>query len=180
MDHHWSHIGQQLDRKDIQSANNFLSTLHQFQSESKQDAAKQSAVRVFENFVSLSAGPRHGELPLLGHFALIEALITHDPHQSGDSLNHQLSTKMPLLMRRFEPPLIMADYFDIADEKKTWKLLYRLRSKVAHGEFGAFARGTQSPLRNIDTVFKFVRSSLKRLLILSLKEPQFVFDLKAC
>jgi hypothetical protein len=142
--------------------------------------AEQTVTRVYSDFARLSFGPKSGELVLLGHFALIEALITHDPRGSGDSLNHQLSTKMPLLMRRFSLPLQPTDYFTIADARKVWKKLYGIRSTIAHGGLVDIRPGALKELRDIETIFKFVRVALKQLLIYAIEDPQFVFDLKAC
>ena len=48
--------------------------------------------------------PRHHDLYLLGLFAIVELLLTHNPQnkENADSINHQISTKMPLLSQRME------------------------------------------------------------------------------
>ena len=172
-------ILQQLESDDLQSAASHYQRLRDFANASG-DEAKATVTRIFQDFISLSAGQRHGHLPFLGHFALIEALITHDPRQHGDSLNHQLSTKMPLLMRRFCRPLELPSNFKVTDLRTLWKRLYEVRSIVAHGERADFTKGRLRELHDFNTVFKFVRASLKRLIIQSLQEPTLVFDLKIC
>ena len=176
----WSGDAQQLDTEDLRSVNSLHLRLADFRASEENDAARRSVVRLFDKFIALSAGKRHGELPLLGYFALIEGLITHDPHPGvRDSITHQLSTKMPLLMKRFTRPLAFSDFVDEDDPGKLWRLLYKLRSRIAHGEEG-FSAAQDRQLRDTTSVFKLVRESLKRLFVLALHEPEFLFDLKAC
>jgi len=144
------------------------------------DESKVVAVQVFQDFVTLSNTERYSSLTLLGHFALIEALITHDPHKFGDSLNHQLSTKMPLLMRRWPCPLDPACFFPIQDLRTVWKRLYELRSIIAHGGKPDFTKNRLRDLRSGYAAYQFVRAALKRLIIQTFHEPQLVNDLKAC
>jgi hypothetical protein len=176
----WSGEAQQLSTADVRSVNPLHLRLAAFRNAEKTDVARHSVVRLFDKFIALSAGKRSGELPLLGYFALIEGLLTHDPHPGvRDSITHQLSTKMPLLMKRFTRPLILSDFVDEDDPAKLWKILYKLRSRIAHGEEG-FSAVNDLPLRNPISIIKLVRESLKRVFVLALHEPEFLFDLKAC
>lgn len=171
-------IVQPLDAADLRDARSYQEKIEALAA--IQEKAEQAVVRVYNDFVRISLGPRSGELVLLGHFALIEALITHEPSKSGDSLSHQLSTKMPLIMRRFELPLQLDSYFSIGDPNRLWKKLYGIRSRIAHGERVDARPGFLGDLRDLDTIFKFVRDALKRLIIYAMHEPQLIFDLKAC
>src|SRR5207302_11518262 len=115
---------------------------------------------------------------------LSEAVIAYDPAESGRRLSHQVRTKMPLLMRRFHGPLVVNEFFAMPDSQQAWTVLYRLRSCYAHGEKPDFDKPSRErgfkELDGLYEVYRFVRESLKRLLILALEEPQLVFDLKAC
>ena len=180
----WNNDAQPLNPNDLKTARLLVQKLREFRAVSADQQPQKLVVRVFDDFVDLSREHRFGHLALLGHFALIEALVTHDAAQSGRSLTHQLATKMPLLMRRFAQPLLVSEFFDLADEWATWRLLYRARSAYAHGgepnfEKPADQRGV-CELRNLGEVFRFVRHSLKRLLMLALEEPRLIYDLKAC
>lgn len=170
---------QPLGMDDLRSVHPLLLRLAEFEAVKDSDKARGSIVRIFDNFVKTSAGKRHGDLALLGHFALIEGLITHNARGRGDTITHQLMTKMPLLMRRFRRPLSLRDCVDIDDAGEAWRLFYKLRSRIAHGE-GGFAPELDSPLRGADSVFLFIREALKRLLVLALDDPDFIFDLRAC
>jgi hypothetical protein len=177
---HIDPVSQSLDMDDVMRAKGFADKIREFRV-CVEDEAKTAVVRIFDDFVALSAGERYGHLPLLGLFAAIEALITHDPHEFGDSLNHQLSTKMPLLMRRFKQPINIAEYFQAdCGPARAWKLLYDVRSRFAHGGVPIFTKGKLQQLRDFHSVFGFVRASTKRLLIQALEEPQLIFDLKSC
>src|SRR5207302_7818668 len=94
-----------------------------FREEQDDDPAKSLILRVFDDFIELSHEHRIGHLRLLGHFALIEALITHDPAESGRRLSHQVRTKMPLLMRRFHGPLVVNEFFAMPDSQQAWTVL---------------------------------------------------------
>jgi hypothetical protein len=178
---HLNPVLQPLNSADLLNALNYRDKMEDLAAKAGPIAeAEETVVRVYGDFARLSFGPRSGHLVLLGHFALIEALITHDPHKLGDSLNHQLSNKMPLLMRRFDVPLNPSPHFAIDDPKTLWKRLYEVRSIIAHGGRLNFKKGHLRELGDIDSVQSFVRTALKRLIVQAMYEPQFVFDLKAC
>jgi hypothetical protein len=178
-DSSWRNDAQRLNVKHLLIARNLADKIQLFRQEENDDPAKSLVLRVYDDFIELSEDHRIGHLRLLGHFALIEALITHDPADSGRRLSHQVRTKMPLLMRRFYQPLVVTDFFDLNSQEESWRLLYRVRSCFAHGENPDFDADAKS-LRDLYSVFRFVREALKRLLTLALDEPQLVFDLKAC
>jgi hypothetical protein len=140
-----------------------------------------SILRVLQDFASSRSYIRLGRMAVLSHFSLIEAIITHEPKTTaGDSLNHQVSTKMPLLFRRFSQPLDVTNFFKTDDLKKAWKLLYDVRSRFAHGDSADFKKGPLVALGNFQQVERFTYLSLKRLLKLALQEPELIHDLKAC
>ena len=177
---HWHGDAQQLDMEDLRSVNPLHLRIEEFRKAEENDVPRRSVVRLFDEFISLSAGRRWGEWPLLRYFALIEGLITHDPKPGvRDSITHQLSTKMPLLMKRFARPLTLSDFANETDAGKLWRLLYKLRSRIAHGEEG-FSADKQPELRDLPATIKLVRESVKRLFVLALDEHEFLFDLKAC
>jgi hypothetical protein len=177
---HWNGEAQKLDADDLRLVNPLHLRIEEFRNAQEDDLSRGSVVRLFDEFISLSAGRRWGEWPLLRYFALIGGLITHDPKPGvRDSITHQLSTKMPLLMKRFARPLALSDFANENDAGKLWRLLYRLRSRIAHGEEG-FSAEKQPELRDLPSTIKLVRESLKRLFVLALQEPEFLFDLKAC
>jgi len=136
--------------------------------------------RVLQNFASSRNWVRQGHSALLNHFGLIEALITHKPEVGLDSLVHQVSTKMPLLSRRFRNPVDPTEFFKITDPEKIWKKLYEVRSAFAHGGMVDFKQGQLSQLVDFQSVERFVYLSLKSLLKQALREPDLIFDLKSC
>jgi hypothetical protein len=145
------------------------------------DESRVSVLRILADFQSTRSYIRQGHLALLSDFSVIEALTTHEPQpNAGDSLSHQISAKMPLLSRRFTSPLEPKLFFDDLDEQTLWKRLYRVRSIFAHGDVPDFKKGNLVPLKNFDSVQRFVRVSLRRLLKLALCEPRLIYDLKMC
>jgi hypothetical protein len=130
---------------------------------------------VVENFGSSRAYIRIGRMALLSHFTVLEGLLTHAPKENaGDSLNHQLSTKIPLLFHRMEKPPEQKRFGSI-ELGKLWKRLYGVRSQIAHGD-APDLKG----LGSFDDVHQYVYLSMKALLRLALRESQLVYDLRAC
>lgn len=135
----------------------------------------------FQNFSAIRQISHTSEFRAVGYFSVIEALITHTPrsNETLDSISHQVRNKAVLLRKRFERPINPCDHFAQTDERKIWNDLYSYRSCLAHGGVADFEAGFKK-LKNQDHVQRFLREFIKELLILSLKEPDFVKDLKAC
>jgi hypothetical protein len=143
------------------------------------DSKKHSGIaHAIELLSGLRRIPHGSDLLVLGLFAVIEMLLTHKPNDKeiGDSLLHQISTKIPLLSARLSSPL---DYggFERATEVKVWKRLYEYRSTVAHGGTPDF-NGSLSLLRNRDVAVAFLEGATRRLLRHALNEPVLVDALK--
>ncbi|MES2279876.1 MAG: hypothetical protein V4542_00535 [Pseudomonadota bacterium] len=138
--------------------------------------------RAINMFDALKQLPTKSEYQLLGLFAIIEMLITHNPklEDRGDSITHQMQTKIPLLANRFNRKLDYASYFDNASEKRIWTALYSLRSSVAHGGETNVNRPDLRVLKDFHQAVSFVRSVVKGLLRHSLKDPQLYLDIKNC
>jgi hypothetical protein len=134
--------------------------------------------RAIDSLNRLRAVARGTPLRILGLFAIMESLITHDPHDMYDSLGHQIRTKMQLLGRRFRKPL-RYDVFSGATAEKVWKKLYACRSCIAHGGQLAFD-GDLKILGKLEVVEEFVLSATRRVLQQALIEPELVLDLRAC
>jgi len=134
-----------------------------------------------QNFYSLSNIPDGSDLVIVGLFAIIESLITHAPRlsESLDSINHQITNKIMLLRKRFSRNVLPKGYFMDAGEDKIWKKLYSYRSAVAHGTQVNF-EGDHQILKDRITVIKFLQDNIKELIILGLKEPEFLYDLRKC
>ena len=180
----WHNDAQPLNVPDLEKARQLVHAVRSFRQEQESDAAKELVLRVFDDFVDLSNDHRIGHLRLLGHFGLIEALLTHNPAASSPRLSHQIRTKIPLLMRRFQRPLAISDFLAGADAQQAWTMLYRLRNCYAHGEKPDFDKPIGEKgfreLGDRHQVYRFVRESLKRLLMLAFDEPQLIYDIKAC
>lgn len=174
----WRNDAQSLNVEDLLLSKSLLEKLCAFRT-ATDDSTKKLVVRVFDDFVDLSNEHRINHLRLLGHFGLIEALITHEPGASGQRLSHQVRTKMTLLMRRFHRELPPRNFFALDDPLAAWTMLYRVRSCYAHGGTADFST-TFKQIQSVPKAFRFVRESLKRLIVLALDEPQLIFDLKNC
>lgn len=137
-----------------------------------------SAARAIDLLDGLRRIPEGSDLRILGLFAVIEMLLTHKPNDKeiGDSLLHQISTKIPLLSARFSSPL---DYsaFGSASEETIWKRLYGYRSTIAHGGTPDF-NGSLSLLRNREVAVEFLENATRRLVRHALNEPELLDALK--
>ncbi|MBN2312905.1 MAG: hypothetical protein JXM79_03180 [Sedimentisphaerales bacterium] len=137
--------------------------------------------RALRKLRDLKSLPRTSELVTIGLFSIIESLITHSPKltESADSLTHQIKNKIPLLRKRFQRELNYDQYFNPASEEVFWSRLYKYRSCIVHGEEPNFLKDLQI-LKGRDNVLEFLKETVKLLLLLSLKEPVLVSDLKKC
>lgn len=137
--------------------------------------------RAFQRFNALKHLPNKSELMVIGLFLIIESLVTHNPNagESGDSLKHQIKTKMPLLGKRFERSLDYKSFFGNAKIETIWSKLYDYRSEIVHGE-QAVMDSKFSILKDHENIISFLHESVKLLLLSALKEPTLLRDLKEC
>ncbi len=136
--------------------------------------------RSIEMFYNLNCLPPQTDLVSLGLFAVIESIITHQPKaEAGDSLRHQIKSKIPLLSKRFDEEINYSCFLDKSKEDTIWTKLYDYRSIIAHGGQINFS-GKLKILKDKKTVVTFLRSVTKLLLRYALLEPQLYMDLREC
>lgn len=138
--------------------------------------------RALNMYDSLSLLRKNSDFHVLGLFAIIEMLITHNPklEDRGDSITHQMQSKIPLLSRRFEKPLDYSTFFAEKPDKKIWSALYAYRSAVAHGGVPDFHSNPLQNLVDANNANEFLREVVRKLLRQALKEPQLFRDLRDC
>jgi hypothetical protein len=135
------------------------------------------AVQMLESLLSFQSD---SAFRFMGLFSIIEMLITHTPHDRGDSTSHQLRTKMALLSRRFIEPIDFSKYFGTTSHKKVWDALYAYRSAIAHGGDLQLKLKELKIIKNHDHAEKFLNVAVVCLLRNSLEEPYLYKDLRAC
>ncbi len=137
--------------------------------------------RAFRRLRDLRSLPRSSEATVVGLFSIIESLIAHRPQSGeiGDSIGHQIKTKVPLLRKRFSRPLEYSSYFGQISEKKIWSSLYQYRSNVVHGGHGD-EKQLSKVLGGRANVISFLNEIVKLLFLVALNEPVLLDDLKAC
>lgn len=137
--------------------------------------------KALSSFADLRRVPSTSELVIVGLFSIIESLITHAPRLSEtlDSINHQITNKIILLRKRYSRTILPSQYFLHATEDNIWKKLYGYRSAVAHGTSVSF-ESDYLILKDRETVVRFLKDNLKELLLIALREPAFIFDLRKC
>jgi len=145
------------------------------------DPEFQPIYRVLQSFQHLKYIPDFSDLKIIGYFSIIESLITHPPKILGseDSITHQIKTKIPLLQRRFDRVIDYSEFFREAKEEKIWTKLYEYRSRVAHGGELDFKKSLRI-LKSHQAVQGFLKEITKLLIISSLRDPGFIFDLQRC
>lgn len=138
--------------------------------------------RAFLMYDSLNMLPANSEFQVIGLFAIIEMMITHNPklEDRGDSITHQMQAKLPLLMRRFRREISTKQHFGNVDAKKVWSALYSYRSALAHGGVANFASGPLQAIKSAEAAAEYLRSVVKGLLRHVLLEPLLFLDLKNC
>ena len=135
------------------------------------------AIRFNDNLKRVS---RLNELPVLGLFVIIEMLLTHNPNDKeiGDSLTHQIKTKIAFLSPRFVIPLDYSVFGEKEIPEKIWGSLYEYRSCVAHGNHIDFSKGQLKRLKDADTAYDFLKAATRTLLVQALMEPDIINGLK--
>ena len=131
---------------------------------------------------SLSLIPTYSDFHILGLFAIIEMLITHNPklEDRGDSITHQMQSKIPLLSKRFIHKPTPEQFFGNASEKKTWSALYKYRSAIAHGGVADFGSAELQILKDAHTAKAFLLDVVRKMIRHSFAEPVLFRDLRAC
>jgi hypothetical protein len=134
--------------------------------------------RAMALYTKISA-QRISEFMVLAYFSVIEMLLTHQPgdREIGDSIRHQLQTKIPLLEARMPARIDYSD-FAPAPPRKVWDMLYTFRSAVAHGnhiDWGKSLKGLKSQQSAMD----FLQEATRGILRQALREPDLVTSLKA-
>jgi hypothetical protein len=106
-------------------------------------------------------------------------LLTHNPNdrEIGDSLSHQISTKVPLLSSRFSVPLEYSLFRNDVAPPAIWKKLYEYRSKIAHGDLPDFS-GRLQLLTDQTTAVRFLEDAVRQIVRHALDEPELVDALK--
>jgi hypothetical protein len=134
--------------------------------------------KALDDFRMLKRVSRKTPFFFVSMFSIIESLITHNPTSESKSISHQLATKLFLLNKRFEQPMILDNFFkNPASFEKTIKLLYTYRSDIAHGNNVNFDK--LQAIESKEKASDFLYQLLKNVIIQSLKEPDLITDLKS-
>jgi hypothetical protein len=136
------------------------------------------ALSRLENLKSI---PKNSDLMVIGLFSIVETLLTHNPQPNDptDSLSRQIQSKMTLVEKRFKDPKVTEGMFLNMDNEKIWKKLYAFRSQIVHGgEVHKVKIGAQE--KSLDEIVIYLKNIVKQLIILGLKEPVLITDLKSC
>lgn len=138
--------------------------------------------RAFEMLNALRMLPDTSSFHVIGLFAILEMLITHNPklEDRGDSITHQMKSKIPLLSKRFDRPLPYQQFFGETAPNAVWSKLYAYRSAYAHGGVPDFTQGSLSALKNETNANDFLRIVVQSIIRNSLKDPQLYHDIKEC
>ncbi len=161
--------------------NDLIQTKETYQLLNKLDTKYNHIKSSLARFGTINRISRNSELYIIGLFSIIESLITHSPKfiELSDSLTHQISSKMNLLLKRSIRNMDYKYFFDDTTEKNIWKKLYDYRSRIVHGEQIDFKSDLQC-LKDKKNVILFLREIVKLLLLLAINDPQLVTDLKRC
>ena len=137
--------------------------------------------KAIDSFSDLRRVPVQSSLSVVGIFSIIESLTTHAPRSTEnlDSITHQITNKIILLRKQYTRPVAPDQYFRSSTEETIWKKLYGYRSKIAHGSLANFNTDYQV-LRDHGAVAQFLRDNVKELIILALRNPEFMSDLRRC
>ena len=168
-------VAKSMDEVNLQGIGDLLEKFYAL------DATEHEGIRrAIDAYRSLLRFWRQSDLDVIGLFAIVEMLLTHKPNDKeiGDSLSHQIRSKIKLLDKRFKEPL---DYrkFGTPDADKIWSALYSYRSAVAHGDHVDFSSKNLRVLVNRIEAVDFLVDAVRTLLRHALREPTLLNSLKA-
>ena len=137
-------------------------------------------IRAIEYNFNLKRLSAFNNLQVLCLFMIIEMLLTHNPNNKkiGDSLTHQIKTKIALLSSRLTEPLNYKSFGKEANHEKIWGSLYHYRSCIAHGSHIDFTDNKLKVLKDDKTAYAFLSQATKQILEHALKEPDLINSLK--
>jgi hypothetical protein len=89
---------------------------------------------ILQLLLELKDLPTFSPLQVLGYFAILESILTHqpDPDDRYDSITRQITQKLALLNRRWQPALDYTSFGQVTHDK-VWSKMYAYRSAIAHG-----------------------------------------------
>jgi hypothetical protein len=133
--------------------------------------------RIGELLLDLKDLPHFSPLQILGYFAILESVLTHQPSPDDryDSLTRQITNKLALLNNRWNPAF---DYTPLGgtSHEKIWPLMYAYRSAIAHGVKLDFTKKL-ALLKNADVANALVIDAVKKTIRQAYVEPRLVKDL---
>ena len=136
--------------------------------------------RILKLVLELKDLPQFSPLQILGYFAILESILTHQPNPVDryDSITRQITRKLALLNTRWHPALDYAS-FGGATHDTVWSKLYAYRSAIAHGTTPDF-KSKLSALGTADNANVLIRDAVKKTIRQALIEPQLLADLHNC
>ncbi len=148
-----------------------------FQRMARHDQATLDLSGVLELLLELKDLPRFSPLQILGYFAILESVLTHQPGPDDryESITRQITQKLALLNRRWQPVLNYGP-FGGASHEKIWTKMYSYRSAIAHGRRPDF-KSQLAVLQNVDVANELIRAAVKMAIRQAYIEPQLVGDL---
>lgn len=95
------------------------------------------------------------------------------------SIDKQLQHKTELLCNFTNYKAESIKYFGESKIKNLWRVLYELRSHIAHGNVYSFT-GELTCLKDLESVNGFLSDLVRQILRTALKQYQLVADLREC
>lgn len=134
--------------------------------------------RVVELLLDLKDLPHSSPLQILGYFAILESVLTHQPRPDDryESITRQITNKLALLNNRWNPSF---DYRPLggAMHGKIWHQMYAYRSAIAHGGKLDF-RSKLALLKNEGLANRLIVDAVKKTIRQAYVEPRLLRDLR--
>ena len=150
---------------------------HVFSLIAKHDHGILELTRIGELLLDLKDLPHFSPLQILGYFAILESVLTHQPRPDDryESLTRQITNKLALLNKRWNPSF---DYRPLggATHEKIWPQMYAYRSAIAHGNKLDF-KTKLALLKNADVANALIIDAVKKTIRQAYVEPRLVKDL---
>lgn len=171
-----------IDDSYIKELKSIESTFRNYLTHSKNP---QEFKKTLDDYNSLKEISIDSPFRFLCYFSILESLLTHNKQRSASNITiaSQLQTKLNLLNNRFEFPIDYRRYFKVPDTvnfELIIEKLYHYRSDIAHGNVSDFDKDLFILKGKVGDALKFIHEITRNVILLALKEPHLVKDLKNC
>ena len=140
--------------------------------------------KALNDFFKLNEISNKSVFKIISYFACLEMLVVNNGVENIKPIKQQLENKLNLLNNRFNIPIEISRYVkgpDTLTLGNVLKVIYAYRSAIAHGDFIDFRKKLHIIERtSTGQILNLLQTTLKKVILFSIEEPELIRDLKKC